>query len=315
MRHLETKREAAERRRVALMSKGISTFLEMTSKITGADLHEPEIPERRKSYARGLEGVYPGPTWRRDLDPEPAVSGDGDGRSDEAGGNAETVLDKIKLTLDRAACILRESLELTVGGVVFLDTTLGHSEPSVTNSYIDISSDNKSESDGDFGSESKKRHSSHPSFSSLASSAIFGRGSSSPGQTRAFNDQYQPAKILATSVSNAAKRRPSARTLDGKTLQSLIKTYPKGNVWYIDDEGYFSSLEQVDELSLCEEENIISMRGSGPVLDVTRRRAEANLLSKVFEKARQIIFLPLWDAGNSMYALALSQFVHTHMHV
>src|SRR4051812_44539655 len=34
MRHLQTKREATERRRVALMSRGIANFLERTARVT-----------------------------------------------------------------------------------------------------------------------------------------------------------------------------------------------------------------------------------------------------------------------------------------
>lgn len=86
---------------------------------------------------------------------------------------------------------------------------------------------------------------------------------------------------------------------NGNTLQSLISRYPKGNIWYIDEEGYFSSIEQVD--NLYEEDCLSPMerRAAKPRVDWSKQRAEADFLSKVFEKARQIIFLPLWDAGGS----------------
>ena len=53
MKHLETKREAAERRRVAMMSQGMSKFLEKTSRIaepvsaeTSVANHDDAIYER-----------------------------------------------------------------------------------------------------------------------------------------------------------------------------------------------------------------------------------------------------------------------------
>lgn len=39
---------------------------------------------------------------------------------------------------------------------------------------------------------------------------------------------------------------------------------------------------------------------------LTEQRAEAALLAKIFHKARQIIFLPLWDAGGGRWYLAKS---------
>jgi len=65
-------------------------------------------------------------------------------------------------------------------------------------------------------------------------------------------------------------------------------------MWYLDEEGYFSSLEQ---MSKSEPTPSISPSGRRKSVDVTQQRAEANVLSRIFHKARQIIFLPLWDAG------------------
>jgi hypothetical protein len=88
-----------------------------------------------------------------------------------------------------------------------------------------------------------------------------------------------------------------SRVLDGKTLQSLITSYPKGNVWYIDDGGYFSSLQQITELASSAATSPSGRRRSIPTVDVTQQNVEATMLSQIFHKARQIIFLPLWDAG------------------
>jgi len=94
MKHLETKREAAERRRVTLMSKGIADFLERTSR-QAEDVDESSTTE-------GSETSNNNDHVKRAAEP--------------------SILDKIRTTLDHAAEILRTSLELTAGGVVFLDT-------------------------------------------------------------------------------------------------------------------------------------------------------------------------------------------------
>ena len=96
--------------------------------------------------------------------------------------------------------------------------------------------------------------------------------------------------------------------LDGKTLQSLLKTYPKGNVWYIDDKGFFSSLDQINDLERFDRINPFGSSRTIPASDVTKQMAEATLLSQIFHKARQIIFLPLWDAagGKNTFVYGLS---------
>lgn len=79
MRHLETKREAGERRHVDLMSKGIAKFLEKTSVHNQGD----------DTYVVGMN---------KDRASQPASSGGQEEPSAKA-----SVLDKIRVTLDHAA--------------------------------------------------------------------------------------------------------------------------------------------------------------------------------------------------------------------
>lgn len=66
----------------------------------------------------------------------------------------------------------------------------------------------------------------------------------SQSAVRSSDDKHKPAKILSMSAAKIAAWDPEATVLDSKTLQAFIKSYPAGNVWYMDQEGYFSSLEQ-----------------------------------------------------------------------
>lgn len=294
MKHLETKREAAERRRVALMSKGIARFLERTS---------------RESYL-GTDGTSVQDDESQDASFRPEEEEQNyDETSDDAPKNVpeekrESVLDKIRTTLDHAADILRESLELSSGGVVFLDTAIGYMENDNTNVYNDPTTDVRAEVEqrlhrGEKGRQRSNENLLRPDISQNVPPT--GRYLSQ-GAIRSSTDKHKASKILAVSSGKGATWNPNSRTLDAKTLQSLIKTYPQGNVWYIDDEGYFSSLEQINEweqrsgISLCRRSRSISP------INMTKKKAEAAILSYIFHGARQIIFLPLWDAGGGMDA-------------
>lgn len=287
MRHLETKREAAERHRVALMSKGISRFLEVGS--FQNDLHTGSASSVDGEGSQ--RSVY---TLHSDLShEEDAVAA--------KSSTEDSVLDKIRLTLDHAANILRESLELSVGGVVFLDTAMGYSETDTTDAYFDRSTDigahvlETEERSGPSTDENKiTLEPPTPSRNTLMSRHL------STESTRSSEDKHKASKVLAMSAAKIAMWDPASNVLDAKTLQSLINAYPKGNVWYIDDDGFFSSLDQVNDLEQTIKSGSSSTRRkSVPSIDI--RKAEATMLSRIFHRAKQIIFLPLWDAGGDRW--------------
>ena len=115
------------------------------------------------------------------------------------------------------------------------------------------------------------------------------------------NGQNRTAGVLAMACAKTAEWNSASNCFDGKTLQYLIHTYPKGYIWYFDEDGYFLSLEQViemfnpDTLKTFEEPNLRS------TVYLAGQRDEASLLSKAFPKARQVIFLPVWDAGGGEF--------------
>jgi hypothetical protein len=290
MKHLEMKREAAERRRVALMSKGIAKFLERTSPESylgtdGTSVQE-DVLEKEEEEEEHHHETHGNPA---------KTSPD----------QKESVLDKIRTTLDHAADILRESLELSSGGVVFLDTSTGYMENDRTKAFIDSTTD--------FGAEGKRMHRKQKGRQGSDANLLrpdisqnvppTGRHLSQ-GAIRSSTDKHKASKILAMCSGKGATWDPSSRTLDAKTLQSLIKSYPQGNVWYMDEEGYFSSLEQISEWERRSGISPSGKRRSISPINVTKKKAEAATLSYIFHGARQIIFLPLWDAGGGMNDLA-----------
>ncbi len=277
MKHLETEREAAERRRATLMSKGIATFLERTSHEAEANDGDLYIPQDEAQNINTESESTATQDPIRQEEPPPV-----------------SILDKIRAALDDAAEILRVSLELTVGGVVFLDTAVGYitnnPEPTPLNSKSFIG--NEVHELGIEGTRETSSHSSHvrPKLQNAGRQL-------SHRSTRSSTDQNRISKIMAISTAETATWDPSSISLDSKSLDLLIKSYPKGNIWYIDDEGYFSSLEQIHELHEVAGTSPTSRRRSISPLNLTKQRTEAKMLSRVFRDARQIIFLPLWDAG------------------
>lgn len=286
MKHLETKREAAERHRVALMSKGIANFLERTAR-QAESIDAPSTDEGSSQDSSqdtvsgpGLEQLPRLPLKRTRIAAQ------------------DSVLDKIRLTLDHAAEILQESLELVVGGVVFLDIVMSYLDTDVTAAYLDRSTDIGAQVH-EISCEEKVQPNSKQnkiSFKNPRQPGSLSRHLSSES-TRSSGDKHKASKVLAMSAADIATWDTSSNVLDAKTLQSLIRSYPKGNVWYIDEEGYFSSLDQINESDQGAATSPSGRRGSVAPNDLTNRKAEATMLSRIFHKARQIIFLPLWDAG------------------
>ena len=187
-------------------------------------------------------------------------------------------------TLDRAAKILRESFEIQTGGIIFFDAAVGFSEAGITDAYADpktdIGAQFKDAASGN-GQTPQNRGGMHPPLQMAYH-----------GRVRRSDDQGQAVGTLAASVAKGVNWKP----VDGKTLQSLLNSYPRGNVWYYDEDGYFLSLEQLEQA--------IPSPAIGPserqrfVADdeIRWKKAEAQMLLHRFNHTRQLIFIPLWDA-------------------
>lgn len=122
MNQLDTKRQAAERRRVVLMSQGIANFLDRTSIESG---HSETAASAMKNH--------PGSRVKKAV-PQPANY---QTSTTQHPDELASTMDQIRVTFNQAASILRESLELTSGGVVFLDTTIYHADTGSTDAYLD----------------------------------------------------------------------------------------------------------------------------------------------------------------------------------
>lgn len=271
VRHLETKREASERRRGALMSKGIATFLERASYVnTPISTKPPAGPSTHL-----LDEAHQIDEKRVIID-DPNNSSVPDNEKNETRQLSttskqtqaqETVLDKIRSTLDHAAEILRESLELAAGGVAFFDTSVGYS-----------------------GAE--------PGSDTLPEKSIYQDDSSQSSRLQAGAPRIVKTKELAKvlAVSTSASATWDSEVLTNKTLLSMITSYPKGKIWYL-NEDYSPPALQINPLESTNRSWPLTL----PILEADSTQGEALYLSTMFHGARQVILMPLWDAAGDRW--------------
>ena len=290
MRHLEVHREAAERRRITLMSKGIAKFLEGKP----LDVGEDELNDNESKKLETDEGSIQAQTngghmqGKSQGGPEELIMEASEADQPWPDPRPQPQLDnQVEDTFYRAARLLRESLEIGIGGVIFFDTAVGFREAGVTNAHTEPKTDLGAQFQDT--QDADRQSSRHPAETNRPLDSQY------QGQVRNSEDQGQAVGVLAASVAKVAKWEP----LDGKTLQSLLKSYPQGNVWYYDKEGYFSSLEQLEQASPTPATVPSERRRSVAEIKHSRKSTEAQMLLLKFKEARQIIFLPLWDAAAS----------------
>ncbi len=312
MKHLESKREAVERRRIALMSGGVARFLDKANELTDLSTSTAAAPGAAPD-ADGTPSEKPpalsmsNSTDKSDEDKnvvshDSMVSKSNDGFEDGhvKRGASEIVLDKIKIVLDQAASILRESLELRDGGCVFFDTALRY--PADPQSCVE-------ENDGSYFKVPNANGEWEVAPAALSDdeeptmTGVDPKMTISPGQMRGYDDERRPARVLAMSVAKGSYERSAM--LSTKTLTHFVNEYPKGNIWYIDESGYFSSLDQISTNPNPDtgKSGFFGRRKSVDIAtpNATRREEEGILLRLAFPKCRQVIFLPLFDSRQNRW--------------
>ena len=114
------------------MSQGIGTFLEKASRIIDSSSGATSASTNEKLRARKMD--------ERQSDSFGVWTTEEHGSSDTQEPTEtpkSSIGDKISMTLDQAALILRQSLELNSGGVVFLDTTVSYTDAGSIDAYLD----------------------------------------------------------------------------------------------------------------------------------------------------------------------------------
>lgn len=287
MTHLHLKRAHAEKARSEKMVRGIGAFVEGESSIqewwsrTRPDMGRHVVGARMQA---GYSSVYRPKSSSQAQAGQSDISTPKNGLNEMADRSTPVVsrpsVDSVQqqdsldpnTLLSRACNIIREATE--VEGVVFLDArTTSLRDPKVK--------------DGD------REHHSASSDSELSATIDPGRtcqilGVSTDERAEHDVDDFNPATSL----------RPCAESF----LRKLLRQYPKGHIWHIDE---LSSGDESEGRSLSSHGGHESPDEGSMTSSVARKKkgrvTSSSLLSRTFPGARCIAFFPLWDAYKERY--------------
>lgn len=245
-------------------------------------------------------------------------------RAGSSPGDDVSETTSIKVLFSRAANLIYEAFEVD-GGAVFYDAQTGFSsemgrkasqavQPGLFREdlYNDspgdsLASDNDAHSSGEQNSdegETNVRPATLPHSGDDASPGL-GEGMFS----RATSDSKKIAEVLGFSTAEASSIHGDSLPGGGffspfaeKALHVLLKRYPRGKLWTFDSDGAVSS---------SSEEEIPSLPAKGSTqrskdlrrlkLRSAKTKSDARFLAKHFPGVRQLLFVPLWDAGRSRW--------------
>ena len=285
MRHLEMKREAAERKKATRMSRGLNAFVEGKNWLTSEDMIDDDVSSSTTDLAKPCGGLSQGlssgsddtghTTSRRASQEYPAHS-----RPSQEGAEAEPLHKDIdiqqRVTFARAANLLHKSLDIQSGGVVFLDTVIGLNSAETGSSISSSPADVKSPDDL-ASTESIPRPLSLKTYNrvSFESSML-------PENNRRKADVLGKCTESVYSSPTVSSNLPVFTPLGDRALSELIKKYPWGKLWSFDEDGCLSSSEDEQQ---CEE---IDSKSSGKPIGkrTSRRLGEAKLLQLCFPRGK-----------------------------
>jgi signal transduction histidine kinase len=226
----------------------------------------------------------------------------------------------IKMLFSRAANLIREAFEVD-GGAVFLDAQTGFSSDMARRSsesdqpisfredlYTDSPCDSLT-SDTDL--QSAGEHSFDEGDDSVVPPTLAARGDSLGAEgmfSRTTSSSKKAAEILgfstveASSLHNDPLPGPASfQPIGEKPLATLLKRYPRGKLWTFDSDGAVSSSEEEASKRLTKELLQRSKDLRRRKLRSTKIKSDARFLSRHFPGVRQLLFVPLWDAGRSRW--------------
>lgn len=215
----------------------------------------------------------------------------------------------MKLLFSRAANLIREAFEVD-GGAVFYDAQRGFGDPQLQqkSSLSAPSVHEDSHTSGDDLQSSSELHSDHgeeknPLQTSPGSAHDEGMFS------RSSTESKKAVEILGFSTAEASSihgdNPPGPQSFvpfDEKSLHTLLRRYPRGKLWTFDSDGAVSSSSEEeffktrhkDSTQHAEDLHKRKMRSA-------RAKSDARFLARHFAGLRQLLFVPLWDAGRSRW--------------
>ncbi|KAF5681573.1 nik-1-like protein [Fusarium denticulatum] len=288
--HLETESLKAVNRRNARLNRGLGSFLEGGSTLTGwrfgsnprdfiDALGSPEgnLNLKQQSLQQDMDDATDAPGFANDDSPNL------DRRAPAPTTNASRAIDtmsenrNLENVFSRAANIIRESVE--VEGCIFLDATMASYRLAKAKTAPDA--------------------------------RTVGQSSSTSSDDNTRQDTICDIAGFSTSGTSSIDRTRSPKVsvaLSEKFMMRMLKQYPQGKVFTFSDDGELqtsdSSSEDLFPWISCHEypdKQAGQEKRAGPMpLDKSRRKfvsrqREGRTISAAFPNARSVAFFPIWD--------------------
>ncbi|KAH8600571.1 hypothetical protein B0O99DRAFT_649305 [Bisporella sp. PMI_857] len=216
----------------------------------------------------------------------------------------------MKILFSRASNLIREAFEVD-GGAVFYDGQRGFNDlqqkPATTN--ILPHDDSQPTSGDDLASSGEiysEQEDTSPRISTepKSDSPSLGEGMFS----RSSTESKKAVEILGFSTAQASSihgdEYPGPHAFvpfDEKALHTLLSRYPRGKLWTFDSDGAVASSSDEDS----KRKKRVLLQQSRDLLRRQKRSAraksDAKFLARHFPGVRQLLFVPLWDAGRSRW--------------
>lgn len=226
-------------------------------------------------------------------------------------GDTKSEITSRSILFSRAANLIREAFEVD-GGAVFYDARKGFGSDMHRKR-----SGHRDRSHADSYTSSDGLQSARESFHAQGDAYRVDLDSTLPPPTTqpelpksTFPPTFTESKAAnvlgfstATASSIQGDRLPGPATfspLNEKSLYTLLRRYPRGKIWSFDSDGAMSSSSEEDSVGLdltnpTQLRKDIQNRQSKSA----RNKSDATFLSRHFPGVRQLLFVPLWDAGLS----------------
>jgi hypothetical protein len=210
----------------------------------------------------------------------------------------------------RAANLIRETFEVD-GGCIFYDAQAGSSSvPSQNGPQSEYSMSEHSQSD-DLNSSEETMTASGP-HSRLSPVFTPDENTISPGVTftRSSTRPKKVVDILGFSTPNASSIHGDEvpgpaffRSFQEKSLHTLLRRYPRGKLWTFGSDGEMSSSSEEEYQRLVSGKDVVQRKKDlhRKKARIAKARNDAKFLAKHFPGVRELLFVPLWDAGRSRW--------------
>jgi signal transduction histidine kinase len=332
--YLETNRQAMEGKRSKLMSTALSAFVDGESRtrnphgdvLTEHFLHadvvhpdrEPSTSTNRNSKNIGnrdgaidlkesspafggrnsdsfQDGSEAFDTMSKDRTMTTSSDPSSEGEDFRGTAQDEVGSKSHRFTFGRAANLLRECFEMDSGdGVFFLEAGTGLTHTSHSGPGTGSEGNNPEEAittDRHDGSPISRTHQigTNTSFDPLI--GAFAKHAKNPASILACSTKHEP--FLRGQYPGD---RPALGDVDQEILRELFKRYPQGKIWIVEN-GALAQSSEDDQRE----------RNAHRTSSQRRRRSqygrgEASMMARLFAGVRQILFVPLWDAGACRWA-------------